>query len=350
MTNAVVTYQDAESVRKDIQNTREAVEAVLPSRIDVDRFLRVVAKAVSENPKLMQCTRLSLLSSIHTAAQLGLEPTGLLGSAYLVPYRRRVEVDGKWQSVMEAQLIPGYRGLIDLARRSGEIEAIEAEVVRARDVFSIVKGTNAQLTHIPFIPDPRAEPEERDRGPIVGAYMKAVLRGGHEQYEWMSFDEIEAVRRRSRAADDGPWVTDYSEMSRKTVVRRGSKYLPLTTDFRRALELDEEAERNAEAPNPELAKPSRAAQMLLDRAQNAPRASLDPVEGPTDPEPMEVSAQDGNGPLDASETPGDDAQQPQPDATAICGVVNDELGVCTRAPDHAGGHRNEQGVWPRGSR
>lgn len=347
MTSALMPYDSAATVRDEVLKLREQIEEVLPARVDPDRFLRVVTKAVIENPKLMQCTRVSILASIHEAAQLGLEPSGLLGSAYLVPYSRRVNENGTWRSVYEAQLIPGYRGLIDLARRSGEIDAIEAEVVRHRDVFSIVKGTNARLTHIPFIPDPTAAPEERDRGPVVGAYMKAVLRGGHEQYEWMTYDDIEAIRKRSKAADGGPWVTDWNEMARKTVVRRGSKYLPMTTDFRRALELDEEAERQADpVPVAEVVERSKATQMILDREQARRR----PVEAARIPDQGEapdggVSAPSDEHLADSGEP--SDADAPSGDPTAVCEDVNPDLGRCSRAPGHTGGHRNAEGVWPK---
>ncbi len=265
MTSSVIVYQDAEAVRSDLAAMAPVLADVLPTASEQQRFIRVVAKAIIENPKLMECTRASLVTSIHEAAQLGLEPTGLLGSAYLVPYREKVRLaNGKESWVSEAKLIPGYRGLIDLARRSGDIRAIVADVWRQRDEFDYEKTRQPDpIRHRPFIPDPTAEPEERDRGPIAGAYMLAYLTSGIVQPEVMYADEVEAVRRRSRAADDGPWTTDYSEMCRKTVVRRGSKYLPLTPLFQRALELDEEAERGADAPEPTAARaPSKARAML----------------------------------------------------------------------------------------
>jgi recombination protein RecT len=349
MTSAVVVYQTPEDVRRDIGSLREQMEEILPSRIDPDRFLRVVAKAIIEDSRLMKCSRLSLLSAMHEAAQLGLEPTGLLGSAYLVPYGTT------------ARLIPGYRGLIDLARRSGEIDAIEARTVRLRDELDYVPTRQPDpVRHRPYIPNPTDDLEDRDPGPYVGAYMVAMLKGGHVQAEWMTYDEIEAVRRRSRAATDGPWVTDWSEMARKTVVRRGSKYLPLTTDFRRALELDEEAEREASRV-PISSPPSRAAQMLLDRAAASAGGLGDPepIDTPDDPSPEESAApgpseavveplpvHDPYGP--APVAPPGTTPTPPPDATAICGHVNAELGICTRAPDHQAGHANEEGRWPRG--
>jgi recombination protein RecT len=333
VTSAVVIYESPDQVRKDIDAIREQVMEVLPAKVDADRFLRVVAKAVIENPRLMECTRLSLLAAVHEAAQLGLEPSGLLGSAYLVPYRMRREVNGKWQTVHEAKLIPGYRGLIDLARRSGEIRALVADVWRLADTFDYERTRQPEpIIHRPFIPDPTADAELRDRGPIVGAYMLAFLTSGYVQPEVMFADEIESIRKRSKAADDGPWITDYSEMARKTVVRRGSKYLPLTSEFRRALELDEEAEREAEAPTP--ARPmSRAKAMLVERAGGATETPALPEGGNgTPPEDSEV----------AQAILGADAAIP----AGQCGAINDDLGACIQPEGHQGSHGNDQGRWP----
>jgi recombination protein RecT len=314
-----------------------ALVAVFPSALERDRFIAVVAKAIIGSPKLMECTRASLAAAIHEAAQLGLEPTGLLGSAYLVPYRRNVAPKGqRAQWISEAKLIPGYRGLIDLARRSGEIEAVEAKLVHRRDTFRLLEGTEPSLVHERFIPDPTDAPEERDPGPVVGAYMVATLRGGHRQVEWMTADEIDVVRRSSKAADDGPWVNHYGEMARKTVVRRGSKYLPMTTEFRRALELDEEAERGAEAPPPVAV--TRATQMLLDRAaRGGSEGSPD-----TTREENESPSRSGEG---SAEREG--AETAETDAREVCGADNPDLGVCTKEPDHDGAHGNLSGVWPR---
>lgn len=352
MTSAVVVYESPDAVRKDIAALRQQVEEVLPARVDADRFLRVVAKAVIENPKLMQCTRLSLLASIHEAAQLGLEPTGLLGSAYLVPYRMRREVDGQWRTVHEAKLIPGYRGLIDLARRSGDIVAIQAEVWRMKDGFDYEASRQPDpIRHRPFIPDPTSSPEDRDRGPIVGAYMLATLRTGHVQPEVMFYDELEAVRKSSKAADDGPWVTHFSEMSRKTVVRRGSKYLPLTTEFRRALELDEEAEREALPPGPApAAQVSKATAMLLDRAQTrsaGPGAEAE-AEGASSTTEGENGAPGASTAQPSGQKAPESARKGRRRAeTTSCDDVNPELGRCAKPPHAEGAHGNAAGVWPR---
>lgn len=352
MTNALVTYRAPEEVRKDMDALRTQLENVLSPRIDLDRFLRVVAKTIIEDPKLMECTRLSLLASIHEAAQLGLEPSGLLGSAYLVPYNVSVEAPHPTnpaitvkRKVRVAHLIVGYRGLIDLARRSGEIDAIQADVVRLRDAFDYEPTRQPNpVIHRPYIPDPTAPIEDRDRGPVVGVYMVATLRGGFRQPEWMTTDEVEGIRKRSQAGTSGPWVTDWSEMARKTVVRRGSKYLPLTTEFRRALELDEEAEKGAEIPSLPP-PPSRATQMLLDRAaEMAPQKPSEEGDGSGEGQDT-IEAE--NGPETPPEAVVDGDPDDLPDATAICGVVNDELGLCVNPPGHRGAHRSADGVWPR---
>jgi len=189
----------------------------------------------------------------------------------------------------------------------------------------------------------------------------------------LTTDEIEAVRRRSRAADDGPWVTDWSEMARKTVVRRGSKYLPLTTDFRRALELDEEAERNADVSEP-VAMLTPAQRLLAQRIEErhatepevaaeeagstpaAPQGAVEATEavpgtsedpdghpGPAVVAPGEYLT-GGNGLV---RLPDDPSRVPVADATAICGDESPEMGACSRAPEHPGSHRNTKGVWPK---
>lgn len=315
MTSEVQVYEGPAQVRSDMAAMRDRIATQLPRGMDPDRFLQVAARAIISNPTLMECDRASLMLAIQTAADLGLEPSGLLGSAYIVPFNNRMKVGNVWRTVKVAQLIPGYRGLIDLARRSGEILKVEARTVRQRDEFRIDYGSDQPVHHVPFIPDPSAAPEDRDPGPYIGAYMKALLRDDPvPQVEWMTYDEIALVRKRSKAADGGPWVTDEPEMMRKTVVRRGAKYLPLTTDFRTALELDEVAEKAAVAPTATV-KPSQAQQLLLDRAQaaqgatEAPDAATEATEQGNAPQgpataAVEQPAQDEAPAADAEASPG----------------------------------------------
>src|SRR6185369_3570445 len=157
-----------------------------------------VMTSIQRTPKLLDCTQASLLAAVIQSAQLGLEPDGVIGHAYLVPY-------GK-----VAQLIIGYKGLIDLARRRGHISTIYAQPVYEKDRYRMIR-------HI-YRDDLEYEPADvDDPGPLARVYAVARLRGGGEQFECMRKREIDAIRRRSRAAQDGPWVTDYDEMAKKTV-------------------------------------------------------------------------------------------------------------------------------------
>jgi recombinational DNA repair protein RecT len=136
-------------------------------------------------------------------------------------------------------MIPGYRGLISLARRSGQLKSIEARVVYANDTFGIEYGTSPFLKHVPNLTG--------DPGPLVLVYAVARLVDGGEQVEVMTKVQVDAIRSRSRAGKSGPWVTDYDEMARKTVVRRICKYLPLSVELAKALEIDERVE-SGQAP------------------------------------------------------------------------------------------------------
>lgn len=183
--------------------------------------------AMNRQPELLNCTPASLFQSLMMAGQLGLEPDGVLGSAYLIPYGTN------------CTLIPGYRGLIDLARRSGQIKSIEAHLVRQGDKFECAFGLDPQLSHTPAFPGDEAYLKNEN---IIGAYAVAKLVDGGEQFEVMSRAEIDAIRNRSKASKSGPWVTDFGEMARKTVVRRLFKYLPVSVEMASALELDNRAD------------------------------------------------------------------------------------------------------------
>jgi len=190
-----------------------------------EMIVRMLIMAASKNPALLQCSTGSLLRSAMLAAKLGLDCTGDLGEGYLVPF-----YNGKTKQ-KECQFIMGYQGMITLARRSGEIVRIESRAVYANDVFDLVYGLDPILTH---------KPAWRDRGEILLFYGIAQLTDGSKQVEDMSLDEVQSIRDRSKAGKSGPWVTDFVEMGRKTVIRRLFKYLPKSTeDLRRAIVEDD---------------------------------------------------------------------------------------------------------------
>lgn len=208
----------------------------MPKHMTADRLARIALTEVRRVPKLAQCDQTSFLGAIMQCAQLGLEPGGALGHAYLLPFDKRKKEGNQWKTVgTEVQLIVGYRGMIDLARRSGQIISIEARVVHAKDFFEVELGLDSRLVHRPAW-------GEANRGDATFAYAVAKLKDGGLQFEVMSKVEIEAIRARSKAKDSGPWVTDWEEMAKKTVIRRLFKYLPVSIEIQRAVGLDEQAE------------------------------------------------------------------------------------------------------------
>ena len=126
------------------------IAKALPSVLTPERFSRIVMTAVSSTPKLAETTPQSFLGAMMTAAQLGLEPNTPLGQAYLLPYKNK--------GVLECQFQLGYKGLIDLAYRSGQVSIIQAQAVRENDEFSYEYGLEPKLTH---------KPAPRDRGEVT---------------------------------------------------------------------------------------------------------------------------------------------------------------------------------------
>jgi recombination protein RecT len=218
--------QKANTIRAYLEGQKKQLAMAVPKHLPVDRLLRVAMTSIQQTPKLLDCTPVSLLRCVMTCAQLGLEPDQFLGQAYLVPF---------WNSkknVMEAQLIPGYRGYISLARRSGEVQSVSAQVVYEKDEFILKYGINEDLTHIPA---------EGDRGKAKGAYVIFKYKDGGYSFDYMSVGDIDKIRQRSKAKDDGPWVTDYDEMAKKTVIKRHSKLAPLSVEFQKAVALEDRA-------------------------------------------------------------------------------------------------------------
>jgi len=209
----------------------DVIASLLPKGTDVERFKRIVLQSINRNPQLKKCTPNSIVDAAAEAARLGLEPSGAIGGAHLVPYGDT------------AQLIVDYRGLVELARRSGEIAAIDAAIVRQADHFKVRRGTEPSIDHVPDIEAPSPADPADEGNPVTHVYAVARLRNGQRQFDVMTRDEIERIRGRSRAGNAGPWRTDWHEMAKKTVLRRLSKTLPLTVEVRALIEMEDEAER-----------------------------------------------------------------------------------------------------------
>lgn len=197
---------------------REQLQMALPRQIDLDKFLRVAITAIQQNPDLLKQDRTSLYAAVMTAAQLGLLPDYQLGECYFIPRKGKVYCD------------PGYRGLIKLARQ-GDIGHVEAELIYDHDRVEYLLGDNSRLS---------IEVNWRDRGELVGGYAIAKYRDGAIcARHVMMKDEIDEIRVRSQNASGPAWTKDYTEMARKTLVRRLSKYLPLSVDAQRGFSMSE---------------------------------------------------------------------------------------------------------------
>lgn len=197
------------SLAQLIDRMRPEMARALPAHMNADRMARIATTLLRQTPKLGQCTQESFLGALMTCAQLGLEP-GPLGEAYLVPYGNVVT------------FIPGYRGLIKLAYQSGQLQNIDAHVVHDGDDFEYEYGLTPVLRHRPARGNP---------GATIAVYAVATLKDGGSAFVVMSVDDVEAIRARSRAGKNGPWVTDWDAMARKSCIKQLVKFLPLSTEM-----------------------------------------------------------------------------------------------------------------------
>ncbi len=220
--SAVVVSQGKKTLKEYLEERRPEIKAMLPTHVNIERFMKSALLAVARDRSLQSCTSLSLFTAVINAAELGLDFTPGKAHAYLVKYGDK------------AQFMPSYKGMIDLARRSGDVKKIESVIVKEHDQFRIKFGTDPGIEHEP--------PKKGERGEMIGVYAVATFSDGEKQFDYMAKEEIDSIRKRSKAANSGPWVTDYAEMARKTVVRRLFKYLPCSSDMlSRAIEADNQA-------------------------------------------------------------------------------------------------------------
>lgn len=246
----LATMKPKEQISYLLNQKKGELAKMLPKTLSIDRLLKVAQIAATTTPALAKCDVASLVGAIGQCAQMGLEPNTVLGHAYLVPFNtKRKDTNGNERWVNSVQVIIGYKGLIDLARRSGQIVSIAAHEVCENDKFELVYGLNETLNHTPCM---------GDRGDVVGFYAVAKLKDGGHSFEFMSRQQVEEIRSGSQSAmkdewengqktgrripKDGPWWQHFVEMGRKTVIRRLAKYLPLSIEFQTAVALDNQAD------------------------------------------------------------------------------------------------------------
>ena len=219
------------------------IQAALPKQIGIDRFVRTVMLNVTTNPKLLQCEVKSFMRSVMSAAILGLEPGTPLQHAHLVPF---------WNSQSGAflcQFMIGYRGFIDLARRSAQVSSVYSRIVYEKEYetgnFVMDDGVPRRLIHRPIPPEQRGDKRR-------GAYAVAVDMHGNSTWEWMWASEIEAIKKKSldqkKNPKDNPWVTHEEAMWLKCPIRKLAKFLPLSTEWQKAAVIDEYQESGVNPP------------------------------------------------------------------------------------------------------
>lgn len=208
-----------------LEQNKGAVGASLPSGYSADRFVRLLLTAANTNPDLFNCDQRSFLASGVAAAQLGLEPNDARGLCYLIPF--------KDHGVKKVQLIIGYKGMLDLARRSGMVSAINAFAVFKQDKFTYSLGLEPTLDHVPGDHD-------EDPNDLTHVYALAKVQGD-TQFVVLTRRQIDKVMAQSSGARSGrsPWTTHYTEMALKTALRRLCKWLPQTVETARVVDAEE---------------------------------------------------------------------------------------------------------------
>ena len=214
-----------------IEQMKPAIEAALPSVLTPERFTRICLSALSGNKELQECEPKSFLAAMMTAAQLGVEPNTPLGQAYLIPYRNHGQ--------LECQFQLGYKGLIDLAYRSGEVTIIQAHTVYQNDVFEYELGLDPKLRHVPAT---------SDRGDPIAFYGMFRTKDGGYGFQVMSVEDVRKhAQKYSKSYGNGPWQNNFEEMAKKTVLKKVLKYAPLKTEFVRGIVQDETIKKDISA-------------------------------------------------------------------------------------------------------
>lgn len=226
--------RQVDSVKSLLMNeqARDQLAMVAAKHMSPERMMRVVANAIRTTPKLGQCEPMSFLGALMQCAALGLEPNTILGHAYMIPF------ENKRKGVTEVQVVVGYKGLIDLARRSGHITSLSANIHYSDDdLWEYEEGTEARLRHRPGML----------KGEKLHAYAIAKFKDGGHAYVVLPWAHVMAIRDGSQGyksdlrygKKDSPWIAHEDEMAKKTAVRALSKYLPLSVEFMDAVQIDD---------------------------------------------------------------------------------------------------------------
>lgn len=251
---------------------QESIVKCLPRHVTPERMLRVINNALGKNTKLLDCSQQSLIGAIVVASELGLEPNTPLGFGWIIPYKN------------EAQFQIGYRGLIELATRTGKVQNIIAHTVHEQDEFSYSLGLCPDLKHTPAL---------GERGESVGYYAVVFMKDGPPAFCYMSKEDVDAhALKYSKAyaydvknkVKSCPWSTDFDSMAKKTVIIQALKYCPRAIEdvnLRRAMEPGDAIDVTANIIDDEPVAPSKSDRRaeLLDRAKAVVLKYADKVRG-----------------------------------------------------------------------
>lgn len=212
------------TIKDQLQNPAaiEQIRRALPEHMSAERMARIALTCTTRIPKLAECTPQSFFRCLLDLSSWGLEPDGR--HAHLIPY-------GK-----ECTLILDYKGIVALAYRSGFVRNIHSDVVRTGDQFTYSLGK--VIGHTPWAF--RLDDKPTEAGEVIAAYCVVELKDDACHHEVMTRQEIDAIKNRSRSGANGPWVSDWTEMARKTVFRRASKWLPISAEQVEAFERDDD--------------------------------------------------------------------------------------------------------------
>lgn len=306
------------------KDTITRFQQAMPKHLSAERMLRICALAVYKTPDLAKCEVMSLLGAMLSLASLGLEPNTELKHAWLIPFKSRRRGPNGWEDFYQVQVIIGYRGLIELARRAGTLVSIHADVVYGKsevdglpaDTFDFEYGSNMHLKHIP---------NGSDQNPRW-AYAYAKLADG-EAFDVLPYNRVMKIRNKAqgyiaalnakteagndptkayllKTYESNPWVAFEHEMAAKTMIRRLSKGLPMSIEFMRAVELDEASD----ASTIDFAAMARSTELI----EHTPIVPFEPPEERREPETVEQTPVPGAEKIKAATKPRPKPPAPPP--------------------------------------
>lgn len=333
---AVVVREDSAvaQFRSALESRIDRIEELLPPTMDARRFASVSLIALSKNADLLKCDRASFVMAVLEAAEVGLEPTGGIGGAHLVPFKGRI------------QLIYDYRGVQYLIREGGGGE-VKTVLVYKGDFFKVYEGTeNARIRHTKRF---------QTTAPADIEYVYAVPLDHPEKFEVMTKAEIDGIRARSKAANNGPWISDFGAMARKSVLKRISAWLPLKPSAREALERDTRREAGLDIDDdsgePVRTRTSEVRDRIRATSGRKRRQSQPGGPGAAEtPFPPPESTPDDSAAQRPDDAATDDAGAVDGDSREVCGEAGTGVAegeVCSLAPNHAEKvHKSASASWP----